>query len=188
MGGHGVANPDDPEVREVAEFATKMYNSMSNSIEQFEKGRIVSATKQVVAGKNFVLDMELVGNSNTVFIRFEVFVNLSGEMELSSQETYFTMRPKHTSIIQESENIVGGYHQKEAENAEVRSAAVEFTRTMPETVERNAVMVVCKAETQVVNGINYRLTIGFGDCNEPNTRSGVVYKPFNGDYKVSSRN
>ncbi|XP_028632194.1 cystatin 10 [Grammomys surdaster] len=59
VGGVEPADPKDEEVQKVVNFAVKTYNDMNNDLNLSKSIRVMSASQQVVAGKNFYLKIEL---------------------------------------------------------------------------------------------------------------------------------
>ncbi|XP_034349696.1 cystatin-D-like [Arvicanthis niloticus] len=59
LGGVEPADPKDKEVQKVVNFAVKTYNDMNNDLNLSRSIRVMSASQQVVAGKNFYLKIEL---------------------------------------------------------------------------------------------------------------------------------
>ncbi|XP_021033347.1 cystatin 10 [Mus caroli] len=53
------ADPKDKEVQKVVKFAVRTYNDMDNDLYLSKPIRLMSASQQVVAGKNFYLKIEL---------------------------------------------------------------------------------------------------------------------------------
>ncbi|ERE71787.1 cystatin-C-like protein [Cricetulus griseus] len=53
------ADPNDKEVQKAVKFAVKTYNDMNNDLYISRPIRVMSASQQVVAGKNFYLKIEL---------------------------------------------------------------------------------------------------------------------------------
>ncbi|XP_021050839.1 cystatin 10 [Mus pahari] len=59
LGGVEPADPKDEEVQKVVKFAVRTYNDMDNDLYLSKPIRLMSASQQVVAGKNFYLKIEL---------------------------------------------------------------------------------------------------------------------------------
>ncbi|XP_032758279.1 cystatin 10-like [Rattus rattus] len=59
VGGVEPADPNDKEVQKVINFAVKTYNDMNNDLYLSRPIRVMSASQQVVSGKNFYLKIEL---------------------------------------------------------------------------------------------------------------------------------
>ncbi|NP_067380.1 cystatin 10 precursor [Mus musculus] len=59
LGGVEPADPKDKEVQKVVKFAVRTYNDMDNDLYLSKPIRLMSASQQVVAGKNYYLKIEL---------------------------------------------------------------------------------------------------------------------------------
>ncbi|XP_078086288.1 cystatin-like [Mustelus asterias] len=59
LGAPQPVSPDSPEVQKVAHFAISEYNKLSNDMYTNKVLRIVSAQQQLVAGINYILQVEV---------------------------------------------------------------------------------------------------------------------------------
>jgi len=195
----GVVTPDDPVVKEVAEFAAQEWGKSANNLEPFAAGRVAHVSVQRASIPNekdqYALDMEFLGNMGTTrFMHVEVSRAPEGAMELSKSSTLFTIKADEGLNKPQKEDpdprmvMVGGYNPMDVDDPQLRSAAVELARKRADStaLEEGTPLVVCEASQQVVAGMNYRLTLGMGGCSPNNERfSGRVFMSFEGQFKAA---
>eukprot|EP00242_Pyramimonas_sp_CCMP2087_P005801 CAMPEP_0198214450 /NCGR_PEP_ID=MMETSP1445-20131203/41583_1 /TAXON_ID=36898 /ORGANISM="Pyramimonas sp., Strain CCMP2087" /LENGTH=248 /DNA_ID=CAMNT_0043889663 /DNA_START=88 /DNA_END=834 /DNA_ORIENTATION=- len=177
----------DARVTAAAEFARKTWSEQSNSLEQYTTPRILSATTLTLEGGGYELDIELQGNMGTTQFAHVVVSEESADnkMRLESFHPLFTVhfaKDKDTDTpagYGQTARMAGGFTPVQSLTADLRSAAVELARKKDD-MEQGARLIVCKAAQQVVAGMNYKLTIGIGNCDHP--FFGVVYRNLQGEY------
>jgi len=83
----GFSNAEfDGETREVAAFAVGEISKKENA--PLELKRIISAARQVVAGLNYRLELDLTKNNQPFRVRAAVWRKLEGSMELTSWNAF----------------------------------------------------------------------------------------------------
>ena len=153
LGGYRPVSVNDPDVVRAADFATSVISASSNSGPVIRL-RIVQAW--VVNGTNYRLILEL-RNTNTgrvVQCRVTVFEQLStNNLELRSS----SCAPRR-----ERRNVPGGYVTRNVNDPDVKEMA-KFASSIitVNTHPRLALIRILKAESQVVAGTNYRMTLLF---------------------------
>ena len=66
LGGYRVISSNEPEVLEIAKFATSALSQGANKASPFFLSKVVKAERQVVAGFNYRLQMELKDNADSI--------------------------------------------------------------------------------------------------------------------------
>merc|ERR1712070_960763 len=100
--------------------------------------------------------------------------------------TYFTVAPATSGEEDAPSNgprMMGGWHQASPDSQDVRSAVVEVMRTRD--LAANSVLVICRAETQVVAGLNIKFTASLDGCESGAKYKAQVFRALNGSYRVS---
>eukprot|EP00217_Crustomastix_stigmatica_P010850 CAMPEP_0183791622 /NCGR_PEP_ID=MMETSP0803_2-20130417/1982_1 /TAXON_ID=195967 /ORGANISM="Crustomastix stigmata, Strain CCMP3273" /LENGTH=216 /DNA_ID=CAMNT_0026035943 /DNA_START=43 /DNA_END=693 /DNA_ORIENTATION=- len=187
VGGVSAGDSSSPEAREAASAAVASLASNSNSLEPLALGRVVEVKQQVVAGTMYTITCEVLRGAETSLMELRVWRKLDGTHEAVESKTLFVVRGEAGGVASAGMaapqlGLVGGYHPAEPSDPNVRSAAVEAWRTTDGAMGDGVVVRVCKAEKQVVNGVNYRLTLGDEECAE--THPITVYQSFQGEYSV----
>jgi len=150
------------------------------------------------AGKSqFELEVEFKGSMGaTKLEHVEASRGADGDVELLAASTRFVIKTREEAQDAQKEEggaagggvpgLSGGFQAPSDPNSpQIRSAAVELARVISH-LEEGARLVVCSASQQVVNGINYKLDLGLGGCDDSNTHfKGTVYRSFQGYYQAS---
>lgn len=155
LGGYRSANVDAADVVRIAGFAAYTISASSNS-GPVKLIRIVKAWKQVVAGTNYKLILELFNKYTGKVMRCQVIVfdqPWTNTLELTSSSC---------SSKRERRQVPGGYMPRNVNDPDVKEMA-KFASTIitANTHPHLALIKILKAESQVVAGTNYRMTLLF---------------------------
>ncbi|KAK3280104.1 hypothetical protein CYMTET_12045 [Cymbomonas tetramitiformis] len=177
----------DDSIREAAAFSVSQFASTSHSTDRLILGRIFAAEKQVVAGIKYAIELEILGEGKSYLMAMTVYKALDEHMELVETSRLFSVSSAHTDALgfeHGKESGAGGFKRANAGDKDVRAAAVEYARHI-EGLEKDATLLICKADLMSVNGVMYRLKIGITDCQSSHVRSGVVYQDPEGKLRVT---
>jgi hypothetical protein len=170
LGGYRPANVNAADVVRIADFATSVISASSNS-GPVKRIRIVRAWKQVVAGTNYKLILELLNKYTGKVVGCQAIVfdqPWTNTLELTSSSCF----PKR-----ERRNVPGGYVTRNVNDPDVKEMA-KFASSIitANTHPRIALIRILKAESQVVAGTNYRMTLLFasGPYSRYLLRCGVI--------------
>ena len=192
-GGFSLIDVNDPNVKEIADFATTAISESSNS-GPLSLIKIVKAESQVVAGRNYKLILEL----NSVFLAggvneteetlCEVIVfhqpwtqtrklSKSNCLPIKIFNSWTETRKAGTSancptveLIHDTRpvglSIAGGFSLIDVNDDSVKEMAEFATTRISESSNTGslALIKIVKAESQVVAGKNYRLTLELGSA------------------------
>jgi hypothetical protein len=191
---------DDPNVKEIADFATSAISESSNS-GPLSLIKIVKAESQVVAGRNYKLILELSsvvdGASETEETLCEVIVfhqpwtqtrklSKSNCLPIKVIHSWTETRELGASVNCEKAQIeavpdtpaimVGGFSPIDTDDASVKEIADFATTRISESSNSGplALITVVKAESQVVAGKNYKLTLELGSAADGAVGSNLI--------------
>uniref|UniRef100_A0A7R9XNH5 Cysteine proteinase inhibitor n=1 Tax=Polyblepharides amylifera TaxID=1486889 RepID=A0A7R9XNH5_9CHLO len=182
-------NLPNNEIDAAVKFSVEHYNADSNSLEKYQPGRVISSVPSN-DGKQFDMKMEIQGDLGTSrFVEVQVVKDMVAGFRVQKWETIYTVRfakngeKPMTNEEPNPEGLTGGFNPTaKSESPEAKAAAMALARKAG--MDGGESVIICDVQTQVVNGMNYKLTLGKGNCDNGNTFKGVVYKPFQGDYQA----
>lgn len=176
-GGFSPARIDDKTVKEMADFATTAIAANTNS-GPVKLIKLVKAETQVVSGTNYKLQLELAGtgaNAESRACEALVFNQPWTNTRKLIRSSCAPLTKSKTSKRQ----IPGGFSEVDVNDDSVKEMAQFVTTSLSETSNSGPVTLieVVKAETQVVAGKNYKLTLKFTDASnaEPYTCEAVIF-------------
>ncbi|KAK9128964.1 hypothetical protein Syun_017761 [Stephania yunnanensis] len=146
-GGWTPIDVHSPHSIELARFAVNEHNKQAHTHLKFE--RLVSGESQIVAGVNYKLIIKAINGELIQTYEAHVFEALNGERVLNSFTVVITSDIPQPGGWQPVEDV------KEVEGIG-RFAVVEHNKEAHTHLKFEGVL---KGETQIVEGINYRLTI-----------------------------
>lgn len=157
VGGFSTAKVDDADVLKMADFATTAVSAKMNS-GPVKLLKIVKAETQVVSGTNYKLNLELSG-ANSEVIPCEVVV-FDQPWTKTQKLIRSSCTPKRKTTRQVG-GSVGGYSPVDVNDAEVKEIASFASSAISANTNSGPVTLtkVVKAESQVVAGINFKLTL-----------------------------
>lgn len=200
VGGFSPIDVDDPNVKEIADFATSAISESSNS-GPLSLIKIVKAESQVVAGRNYKLILELSsvvdGASETEETLCEVIVfhqpwtqtrklSKSNCLPIKVIHSWTETRELGASVNCQKTQIeavpdtpvimVGGFSPIDTDDASVKEMADFATTRISESSNSGplALIKVVKAESQVVAGKNYKLTLELGSAGDGAVGSNLI--------------
>ena len=191
-GGFSPASIDDETIRKMADFATtEIIGNTKTGVNGFVK--LVKAETQVVAGTNYKLTMEMSGATAAGNRLCEAVVfnqPWTGTIKLIRSEcspigdaTRKTRQPSdaETAAVAPAEppRTVGGYSPADVKSDEVIQMADFATEILSKRSNSGPYkrVEIVTAETQVVAGTNYKMTLKFSDSSDaaPFTCDVVVF-------------
>jgi hypothetical protein len=158
VGGFSPAKVDDEEVLKMADFATTSVSANMNS-GPVKLLKIVKAETQAVAGTNYKLNLELSG-ANSEVIPCEVVV--FHQPKTNTQKMIrSSCTPKRKTTRQVGVTAPGGYSPINVNDVKVKEIASFATTAISANTNSGPVTLtkVVKAESQIVAGKNYKLTL-----------------------------
>ncbi|KAJ7946383.1 Cysteine proteinase inhibitor [Quillaja saponaria] len=167
-----IKDPNDPHVVDIALYAVTEYNKESNATLKFES--VIKGETQVLDGINYRLDVTVIGGSETKDYEAVVYEKPSG-LNLTSFKPLSILpggwkpieNPKDPHVVEIAQFAVSEYDNES-------NATLKFER-------------VIQGETQVVDGINYRLDVAVIDGSETEDYEAVVYEiPWEGYMNLTS--
>lgn len=167
VGGYSAADPTDPAILEIANFATQAASSSqstdaSNSA-PFTLAKIHSAKKQVVAGINFKLDLEFTRLNESLFCRVIVLEQSWLSVREVTNMTCFPQGfPVSSATQRKGKNALGGYRPAAVHEPAVKDAATFAVSAMSEASPSApfALMKIKNAARQIASKqVNYKLTM-----------------------------
>ncbi len=189
-GGYSRADVDDHKVQEIAAFATSVISQSSNE-KDLDLVRIVSASRQVVSGTNYKLELKLISSSGTqtcyVVVHDQSWTktrklssfdckNPAGTRTNRQFPKTITRRPtvrpvaiqptnSELSIEPPAHCAAGGYCPIDPNEKAVKEMAAFATSTLSQTSNARPLKLnkVKSAARQVVAGFNYKLELDFND-------------------------
>nr|CAH0104200.1 unnamed protein product [Daphnia galeata] len=159
VGGFSPAKVDDADVLKIADFATTAVSANMNST-PVKLLKIVKAETQVVSGTNYKLNLELSG-ANSEVIPCEVVV-FDQPWTKTQKLIRSSCTPKRkTTKRQVGGSVTGGYSPVDVNDAKVKEIASFASSAISANTNSGPVTLtkVVKAESQVVAGINFKLTL-----------------------------
>jgi hypothetical protein len=157
VGGFSPAKVDDADVLKIADFATTAVSANMNS-GPVKLLKIVKAETQVVSGTNYKLNLELSG-ANSEVIPCEVVV-FDQPWTKTQKLIRSSCTPKRKTTRQVGV-LSGGYSPVDVNDAKVKEIASFASSAISANTNSGPVTLtkVVKAESQVVAGINFKLTL-----------------------------
>ncbi|XP_057377755.1 uncharacterized protein LOC130699429 [Daphnia carinata] len=189
VGGFSPAKVDDPDVLKMADFATTAVSASTNS-GPVKLLKIVKAETQVVAGTNYKLNLELSSGANAAPLPCEVVIfdqpwTNTRKMIKSS----CSAKRKTTRQIPGGSQLPGGFSPLDVSSKNVKEiASFATTAISANTNSGPATLVkVIKAESQVVAGTNFKLTMELDPVEGDNLLCEVVVfdQPWTNTRKLS---
>jgi len=179
----------DERVVSAAQYATDTMEAQSNSLEKYTLENILAALPLFLEDEGYEIDVQLQGNLGTTrFVKTNVVWDKSRQnMMVKSFHTVFTIVSPSEEPIQspfQESQMAGGFKCILTNSTDARRAALELARKKENLVE-GAKLVLCKVASQVVAGMNYKLSIGIGNCE--NTFTGIVFRSLQGEYLATLR-
>jgi cystatin-C len=166
LGGYQYVSPRDPDALKAANFVVTHFNARAGFSPHFYRlSELLSAQTQVVAGVNYLLELELSHGSEREVHQVVVF----------SQPWLNKMELKEHQLIS---SLPGGYYPVSVKNPQVMGAA-EFA--VGEINKRSNSLTpyvgeeIFAASSQVVAGMNYRLVLRLKRGEILETHEAVVY-------------
>ena len=161
-GGFSPASVDDAEVKKMADFATTAISSNSNS-GPVKLIKIVKAETQVVAGKNYKLNLELSSEGNAAPLPCEVVIfdqPWSNTRKMIKSSCTPKKRITREKIIQELP-IEGDFTTLKVDSVEAKTMADFATTAIMENTNSGPVRLtkIVQAKFQQVAGKNYELIL-----------------------------
>ena len=199
-GGFSPIDVDDPDVKEIADFATSAISESSNS-GPLSLIKIVKAESQVVAGRNYKLILELsnvvggVSEAEETLCEVVVFHQPWTQTRKLSKSNCLpikvinswteTREPGNSANCQTAKTesipdtpvlIVGGFSPIDVNDASVKEIADFATTKISESSNSGplALVKVVKAESQDVAGKNYKLTLEMGSAADGAVGSNLI--------------
>lgn len=161
-GGFSPASVDDATVKEMADFATKAISSNTNS-GPVKLVKLTKAETQVVAGTNYKLNMELVGTGANAESRVCEAVIFDQPWTNTRKLIRSSCAPLVSKKVNKRQ--YGGYTEISIDDSTVKLMADFAALSLSKYTNAGPVQLVeiVHAETQVVSGQNYKLTINVSD-------------------------
>ena len=210
-GCYSSANVDDEDVQQMASFAATFISQSSNS-GALRLIRVTAAEKQVVAGLNYKLTIELGGDNSSLTCQVVVFnqpwtntvqvtssdCQDSANRQVSDQNEPVAMttpvQPEpEAAQVEESDRkkppCSGCYSSVSVDDADVQEIASFAATSISQSSNSGPLRLVrvTAAEKQVVAGWNYRLTIELSADGTTMTCQVVVFdQPWTGTRQVTS--
>ena len=174
VGGFSPAKVDDADVLKMADFATTAVSANMNS-GPVKLLKIVKAETQVVSGTNYKLNLELSGANSEVIPCEVVVFNQPWTKTQKLIRSSCTPKRKTTRQVGGLDGrldggLNGGYSLVDVNDAKVKEIASFASSAISANTNSGPVTLtkVVKAESQVVAGINFKLTL------ELNGAEGVI--------------
>ena len=166
-GRYITADVNDPQVKEMADFATTTISQSSNG--KLRLIRIIEVETQVVAGINFRMKIELQGELDSQICTATVFDQpWTKTRQLSEFSCVVTPALPAPSQTLKAPLIRGGFNTIDVNDARIQQVASFAAMTLSSSSSSSAngggdsgatLIRVLEAQRQVVNGFNYRLKI-----------------------------
>lgn len=192
-GGYRPISPDDPSVQEMAQFATTTLSEALNA-GPLTLIRVLSAATQTVSGTNFKMVLQLSGRDGGQTCEVIVF-DQSWTQTRRVTTTKCSQNPKSapsdaqeesaTEVAEEVEIPLvtakppkpGKYKTEDPNDASVQEMAQFATSAISQSSNAGplSLLQVIKASTQVVSGVNYKLTIQLSAGDGTQTCEVVVF-------------
>ncbi|KAI9555406.1 hypothetical protein GHT06_017921 [Daphnia sinensis] len=193
VGGFSPAKVDDPDVLKMADFATTAVSASSNS-GPLKLIKIVKAETQVVAGTNYKLNLELANTNagaNAAPIPCEVVI-FDQPWTNTRKMIRSSCSPKRKTTRQipgGSSPLTGGFSPLDVNSANVKEIASFATTAISANTNAGPATLakVIKAESQVVAGTNFKLTIEVDPVDGDNLLCEVIVfdQPWTNTRKLS---
>jgi cathepsin F len=185
-GGFTEIDVEDETVKDIAQFATSTLSQSSNDGTPFNLVKIVSASKQVVAGANYKLSLLLSGSNGGQTCAVVVFdQSWTGTRKLSSFECVPFAVPPSSDSSSEKDRVIqapvlqplGAYQKADPEDENVKEMALFATTTLIQSMNSKslALVKIVSAEKQIVGGVNYKLVLELSDPSGSLTCTAVVF-------------
>ena len=187
VGGYKVISKSDAAAVAAADFAIEAQSEKSEK--SYELTDLVKAERQVVQGSNYRLCLEVSADgSDTFYVQALVYVDLKGNKKLSSWADSTCGDTAGAAAPVAKPIIVGGFRQASKTDAQVVAAAKFAIDAQSKKVENEfTVNEIVGAETQLVQGINYRICMRVNvEGDEPEMVIVDVYQDLKRNYKLSS--
>lgn len=189
IGGYCPVDPDEKSVKEMANFATTMLTRSMNS-GPLQLAKVRFAERQVVAGFNYKLDLELDSNKGKVFCKVVIFDQAwTSTRELSQMQCEVAIspqpvasqpsRPVQPTSLQSTNSTLpqtvpfdgpasGAYVTIDTDSPDVKEMANFAVSAIGQSSngEPLALVEVTSAASQVVAGVNYKLSIQVSSASE----------------------
>lgn len=193
VGGFSPAKVDDSDVLKMADFATTAVSASSNS-GPLKLIKIVKAETQVVAGTNYKLNLELANTNageNAAPIPCEVVI-FDQPWTNTRKMIRSSCSPKRKTTRQipgGSSTLPGGFASLDVNSKNVKEIASFATTAISANTNSGPVTLikVIKAESQVVAGENFKLTMELDPVEGDNILCEVVVfdQPWTNTRKLS---
>ncbi|XP_058782225.1 multicystatin-like [Vicia villosa] len=147
---HPIPNTNALHVIEVAKFAVSEYNKQSGS--KLKLNKVIKGEYQIVTGVNYHLTLST--GEGPLLTTYETVVR--EDLDTSRKLIYFTPVP-----VSGPEPVLGGYKPIPNLNAVhvIEIAKFAVSEHNKQSGSKLKLHKVIKGETQIVNGVNYRLTL-----------------------------
>ena len=160
IGGYSPANVEDNDIKEMATFAVTTMSSSEN-MGPLSLVKIIKVEKQIVAGINFKMTLGLVRNVDSNKITCEVVVfdrSWTKTRKLSQSKCSANPMSRKKQF-----SLAGSFTAKYVDSGDVKEVA-RFAEASLSSSENKGPLSLAKivtAETQVMNGLNYKLVLEF---------------------------
>lgn len=185
VGGYKVVAKTDAAVVAAADFAIEAQSEKTEK--EYTLEEIVKAERQVVQGTNYRLCMEVSADgSDTFYVQAVVYVDLKGNRKLTSWADSSCGEAGAAAAVV-GPIMVGGYRKASKTDAQVVSAA-DFAvgAQSKKTDSELTVGEIVSAETQLVQGMNYRICMSVNvEGDEPLMVTALIYQDLKRNYKLS---
>lgn len=157
VGGFSPAKVDDAEVVKMADFATTAVSANMNS-GPVKLLKIVKAETQAVSGTNYKLNLELAG-ANSEVIPCEVVV--FHQPKTNTQKMLRSSCTPKRKTTRQVGGLAGGFSPLDVDDVKVKEMAAFASSAISANTNSGPVTLikVVKAQSQVVAGMNYKLTL-----------------------------
>lgn len=156
-GAYQSADPEDPSVKEMAQFATATIQASTNS-RSLALLKIVSAATQIVSGRNFKLTIELSDEAGTQTCEVVVYdQSWTQTRKLTSSNCVRQEQPEQTeeAKLEEPYTNLDSADERVLELAEFATRMLGFTANVADL----SLDDVVAASKQTGDGGNYRITL-----------------------------
>ncbi len=166
LGGYSAADPTDPAIMEIANFATQAASSSLNTDASnsapFKLAKIHSAKKQVVAGVNYKLELEFTRLNESLFCRVIVLEQSWLSIRELTNVTCFPQGFPPSATQRKAKNALGAYRPAAVHDTAVKDAATFAVSAMSEASPNApfSLMKIKNAARQIASKqVNYKLTM-----------------------------
>ncbi|XP_064603369.1 uncharacterized protein LOC135468846 [Liolophura sinensis] len=171
-GGRSPADINSLDVQKIANFAVTKLNALPERTSTVTYSKVIKAERQVVAGINYYLDVEVLQSGCTSNCKKEIC-----EMTVFDQEwtnTRILTKVNCRDATSRRKSLVGGVTAISTDSAEVLNAAqfaVTSLNARSNSMFASSLVKVNSATSQVVAGVKYNLEIVVGQTTCRNEQS-----------------